>query len=274
MQDVARWQQFLKQRLQSRPLRYVTGICNQARPEAPCRRHWHQGLEAVFHPTGSGVTRLGHGQAITFEERSVVLYAPGQLHDQTSAKAGEDHCVQIAIPSQQRAKLRGALYLPQLQDPRAITEFQSLSRGYTKASRTEQAFLNARATTLILQMIHLALNWRDAAKAPSGANFVREAERYLRKEFQNIESLEQVARHVGLSSNHLRHLFKTVHGKSMIAYLNEVRLERAQSLLTHSRLPLKEIARLCGYKDEYYFSAVFRRQTRVAPGHYRRASLP
>lgn len=269
MSDLVSWQQFLVRHLDAKPLRYVTGICNAALPEAPCRMHWHKGLEAVFHPTGRGVTRLGKNKEIVFEEGSVVLYAPGQLHDQTVTTPGEDHCVQIALAGPPQSSPRGALYLPLLQDPRAMAEFQSLSRGYAKASRTEQSFLNARATQVILQVIHYALNWNDDKKAPAATAYVREAERYMHKEFQSIESLDQVARHVGLSSNHLRHLFKTVRGQSMIGYLNEIRIERAKTLLTHSRLPLKEIARLCGYKDEYYFSAVFRKQASVAPGHYR-----
>jgi AraC-like DNA-binding protein len=40
--------------------------------------------------------------------------------------------------------------------------------------------------------------------------------------------------------------------------------------LRHSRLPLKQIATLCGFKDEYYFSAVFRQLTQSSPGDFRR----
>lgn len=272
MTDPRHWERFLSSRLTERPLRYVTGICNPVSPDAPCRRHWHQGIEAVFHPRGSGVSHLDRSQSLRFEDRSVVIYAPMQPHDQIVDKEGEDHCVQIAVPHASRLRLRGALYLPSLDNARLVAEFQSLSHGYAKSSRTEQAFLNARATQLILQVIHLAINWRHSAQSPSGTNYVREAERFLRREFQTIQSLDDVAHHVGLSSNHLRHLFKLQRGRSMITYLNEVRLERAQDLLAHSRLPLKEIARLCGYRDEYYFSAVFRRNLKVPPGQFRRTS--
>ncbi len=50
---------------------------------------------------------------------------------------------------------------------------------------------------------------------------------------------------------------------------NELRIGRARSLLGYSRLSLKEIADHCGFRDVYYFSAVFTRFTRLAPGQYR-----
>jgi transcriptional regulator GlxA family with amidase domain len=58
----------------------------------------------------------------------------------------------------------------------------------------------------------------------------------------------------------------------MIRWLNEVRLKRARSLLIHSRLPIKQVAALSGFRDEYYFSAVFRRFHRLAPSAYREKS--
>ena len=47
------------------------------------------------------------------------------------------------------------------------------------------------------------------------------------------------------------------------------RIERAKTLLVHSQLSLKQIATLCGFRDEYYFSAVFRRFADLPPGRYR-----
>ncbi|MGE9293374.1 MAG: helix-turn-helix transcriptional regulator, partial [Puniceicoccales bacterium] len=59
---------------------------------------------------------------------------------------------------------------------------------------------------------------------------------------------------------------------SLITFLTRVRLERAKSLLTHSRLTLKEVASLCGFRDEYYFSNVFRKHIGQPPGNYRDSS--
>ena len=49
-------------------------------------------------------------------------------------------------------------------------------------------------------------------------------------------SLRDVAAGAGVGYDHLRHLFSQHRGRSLVQYLNEVRMERATTLLAHSRL--------------------------------------
>jgi len=94
----------------------------------------------------------------------------------------------------------------------------------------------------------------------------------MREHFTKIASLGSIAQAIGISSDHLRHLFKTVRRKSLVRYLNELRIERAKTLLLHSNLTLKQIATLCGFKGEYYCSSVFHKLARAWPRHYRNGS--
>jgi len=96
---------------------------------------------------------------------------------------------------------------------------------------------------------------------------------FMSEHFAGISSLRDVAEHVGVSHDHLRHLFIKARGRSLIRHLNEIKVARAKILLTNSPLPLKQIAATCGFKDEYYFSAVFRRLTNLSPGLYRNKGL-
>ena len=48
-----------------------------------------------------------------------------------------------------------------------------------------------------------------------------------------------------------------------------IRIARAERLLVESDLPLKEIARRCGFSGEKYFSDAFCRATDTRPGAYR-----
>ena len=114
---------------------------------------------------------------------------------------------------------------------------------------------------------------REDALPPSERH-VMQAERFMSEHFADIRSLRDVAGHVGVSHDHLRHLFSNARGRSMVRHLNEIKVARAKILLTNSPLPLKQIAATCGFKDEYYISAVFRRLTNLSPGLYRNNGLP
>jgi AraC-like DNA-binding protein len=267
MHEMDQWDRFL--RLQSRrfPLPYVNGMRHAAKIESYCSFHSHPVLEIVYHPTGKGVTRIRKGETIPFKEQSVLVYAPHEEHDQTMECDGEDLCVQISLPS--KSPRRG-FTLSHIH-PVIAEEIRMLSQGYTGVNPQDQAIFNLRATAVLFSLIRLSLDSWKNQEASISQQHVSKAIDYIRNHLSEIQSLSQVVDHVGISHDHLRHLFKSMQGKSLVRHLNEARIERAKSLLVHSPLPLKQIAELCGFKDEYYFSAVFRSLAHVAPGHYRQS---
>jgi AraC-like DNA-binding protein len=251
------------------PLKFVHGMRHTVSLGVCCDVHCHPEIEIVFHPVGQGVTRVEGGPDMAFGEGDVVVYAAGQNHDQVMDRPGEDVCVQIALPPRAKKAPRQGFHVAAVDDPSMLDDLRALSQDRVRVSDAEQTILNLRATSVLCALIHLASS-RGAADGPDGPQrHVPAAERFIRENFATIRSLREVADRVGVGYDHLRHLFKEQRGRSLVQYLNEVRMERAKTLLVHSRLPLKQIAAMCGFRDEYYFSAVFRRHVRLPPGRYR-----
>jgi len=184
---------------------------------------------------------------------------------------GDDYCVQVAASGESLLP-QGCLYIPHVENSAVREDIHLLSHGYPRLSATEQAVFNFRATALLLDLIQTVCTRRSQDEADPAEQHVRKAEQFVRENFPSIKSLGEVACHVGVSQDYLRHVFKELRGKPLIRHLSEVRIERAMTLLRHSRLPLKQIATMCGFKDEYYFSAVFRRFTQTTPGVHRHAN--
>ena len=234
-----------------------------------CQVHSHREVEIVFHPTGRGVSRAEGEPIRPFHAGDVVVYAPGQPHDQVMDELGDDFCVQIALPAHEGAAPRCSFHVPAIEEPSLLEDLRALSQDRVRVSRSEQTILNLRATSALCALIHLASTRQPTSEGRGPERHVEDAERYIRTSFAAIRSLREVAAGCGVGYDHLRHLFKAARGRSLVQYLNEVRMERAKTLLVHSRLPLKQIAAMCGFRDEYYFSAVFRRHVRMPPGRYR-----
>ncbi len=78
-----------------------------------------------------------------------------------------------------------------------------------------------------------------------------------------------VAQAVGMSPNYLGQVFKRETGISVNDYLNNRRIEEAKKLLKTTNLLVFEVAFKVGYKEQQYFSAVFRKKVGLTPKEYR-----
>jgi len=250
------------------PLRHRGGWTHKVQAGSYCKVHSHPALEIVYHRLGHGVTKLGGGGAISYAEGSVVIYAPGEEHDQQMISEGEDVCVHIEIPRSRGAPQR-ALYVEQIEDPVVVREIETLAENAPppEMGRFHLAS-DLRASAVLATLLETA--FADLrADLPPAERHVRKAEEFMRRHHREIASIREVARHAGISHDHLRHLFQAQRQKSPVQHLNEVRVARAQSLLGHSQLAIKEIAALCGFRDVYYFSHVFRHIAKCPPARYR-----
>ena len=269
MVDMTAWAVIAGKCASEPPFRFVHGMRHTVGSGICCQVHSHREAEIVFHTTGRGVSRAEGEPVRPFRAGDVVVYAPGQPHDQVMDEPGDDFCVQIALPSLGRRKLRHGFHVAAIEEPLLLDELRALSQDRVSVSREEQVVLNLRATSALCALIHLASARVPLHTASGPERHVTAAEQYIRENFAGIRSLRDVAARGDIGYDHLRHLFKQHRSRSLVQHLNEVRMERATTLLAHSRLPLKQIATMCGFRDEYYFSAVFRRHVRMPPGRYR-----
>ena len=81
--------------------------------------------------------------------------------------------------------------------------------------------------------------------------------------------VRDVLGHVAISQRVLERKFRSLLGRTPKAELLRVQIARARDLLADSELPLKEVARRCGFRGEKYFSDAFHRLCGIRPGGYR-----
>lgn len=82
-------------------------------------------------------------------------------------------------------------------------------------------------------------------------------------------SRQELASASGISLVSLDRLFHDCLNTTVNHYITDYRMEKAKSLLEHTRQPIGEIAEQCGFSYRYYFAKVFRSKTGVTPLKYR-----
>ena len=99
---------------------------------------------------------------------------------------------------------------------------------------------------------------------------VHRALEFIGREYANPIGLRDVAGHVGLSASRLAHLVKDFTGQTVLQIIQNVRIRRAQELLTQTDRSCADIGYEVGFGDQSYFTYHFKRQTGTTPGRFRR----
>ena len=99
---------------------------------------------------------------------------------------------------------------------------------------------------------------------------VRKAADYIKLNLSKPLSLVEVSGVIGITPNHLSHLFKKEAGVSISRYIMEQRCLRAQEMLLTTNLPVQDISGFVGYLDSNYFVKIFKSQYGATPTEYRR----
>lgn len=93
---------------------------------------------------------------------------------------------------------------------------------------------------------------------------------YIDENYMNHITLEEVSRELGYSKEHFCRFFKKNFHTSFFTYLNQMRIKKAEYLLSHSQLKVIDIAMETGFEDANYFTTIFKRETGVTPTQYRK----
>lgn len=102
---------------------------------------------------------------------------------------------------------------------------------------------------------------------------IKEAREYITEHYFEDLKLGSVAEQIGISGGYLSTLFMQQLGIGFVEYLHEIRIDRACSYLEQNYLKTYEIAYKVGFRDEKYFSRVFKKIKGMSPKEYRTKNI-
>ena len=97
--------------------------------------------------------------------------------------------------------------------------------------------------------------------------------RYLQEHLAEEMSLSVLAEEFHLNPQYISQLFKNEIGVGFLAYLTNIRMEKAKKLLLSTSLSIAEVAEQAGYGDYRVFTKAFKKAEGVTPSQYRRDFL-
>ncbi len=90
--------------------------------------------------------------------------------------------------------------------------------------------------------------------------------RYIEENYNKDISIQSAAEFIGRSASFITHSFMKEYNTTFHTYLNGKKIDKAKDILkTHS---ISETYELCGFKNRYHFSRVFKKSMNITPHEY------
>lgn len=127
----------------------------------------------------------------------------------------------------------------------------------------------------ILKILHDLLHSDISIPASSSyltknqANLAKNVQVILTKDISKHISMREISEMYNLSETSLKNYFNAMFGMTVSEYMLSIRLKKAAELLTDSRLPISDIANLCGYSNQGRFAKIFKEHYGMLPLEYR-----
>jgi AraC family transcriptional regulator len=190
------------------------------------------------------------------------FYMPKEALDQIADERGASRISALRSSPDEKDPVLGGLCALLLNAPRELAQ-------------TNQLFVDQMASALLTYFAEKYGGMHVPRLAPGGlaAWQERRAKELMHSRLASRLTIADVARECSLTPSYFAKAFRRTVGLSPQQYLSQIRLEEAKSLLLSSTLPLADIALICGFGDQSYFTRVFTRSVGASPGAWRRSML-
>ena len=126
---------------------------------------------------------------------------------------------------------------------------------------------------LLLERIYCSLGGRYVEVTEEVDEFenasLKQAVSFIENHYNEPINLQDIVRSCSVNHSTLTALFKDELGITPVAYLWHYRLVIAKKLLEFTNLPVKEVAKRCGFKTVQHFSRKFEEQLGLSPAVFR-----
>ena len=223
--------------------------------------HSHEHWELIHCTGGEGVFELENEESISYKKGDTVAIPPMVRHNNSSRNGFTNIHLRIAEPS---FPYRGAFRVSDL-NGHLKSAFRQAWFFYLADIEKKELVLNALGELISGYM----MVYRSAAEYSEPVEQIRSAimRNYERADF----ALDETIRSLPFHYDYLRKLFKKEMGITPLEYMTNLRMKKAQQLLTAmwtDGYTVAEIAGHCGYDNALYFTRVFKKKCGCSPTDY------
>ncbi len=249
---------------------------------------WHEELEIKLILSGHAEVRCGTNVYL-IQPGDIVVINSCELHSMYFLDA-EDVCYHMLMisPKQLYSDKFGESILPVFDGSIRFRHIihddaycqELLYSLFDELNAKEEAYALASIGMISTFLAYLLRNTRDYAtneelyqETRQFAGKLEPSFLYIHAHYHTEIKVEALAEMCDLSTYYFHHIFKKVTGKTVVTYINELRVNKAEYLIKNTSHKIFEIARMVGFTNNSYFHRVFRKHKGYNPTSCRNENI-
>jgi AraC-like DNA-binding protein len=262
-------------------------VYNLQVPSFPFKWHYHPEYELTLITKGEGKRLVGDSYE-HFVAGDLVLLGTGMPHTWVSSLECKEDVSAIVIQFSGKF-IESFLCHPEFNTIAALLDRSSVGLQFTSAGKELQQKIiqlpkqePAEKIVFLLHILHrlstesarpLASRYFFPVKGEKNENRINKVFEYIHKHVKDELTLEHAASLIHLSASAFCKFFRRATGKTFSAYVNEIRIGNAATLLIESDKTIGQVASEAGFESLTYFNRVFFRTKKVSPREFRKVFL-
>jgi AraC-like DNA-binding protein len=150
----------------------------------------------------------------------------------------------------------------------SLTQIVDLAKRLYMERENQDRLERFRLNVIFQELVYRLLKDKGNLKSRNTKDIISTITEYMEQHFSENISRDMLAEMEGLSPEHCSRLFKKETGKTLIAYLTDIRINHAKCELIRGQSSISHIAEYVGYGEQYYFSRKFKQTVGIAPTAY------
>ena len=238
----------------------------------------HPFFELTYVDTGTLYTEVD-GQTFKLTEKEMIIYGPGQQHNQYTSEDQTVSYVTILFNMENLSPdVPGNWYESLINRVFPYNKkIYTLIKTFVQESTTGVPYMDSLMLCLLSETIIRLLQGQYVLPSAQPASVVRQ--NYQDELFERIHSyieskicepltIAEICQQFSLSRSSLQLLFKNAVNQSPKRFISDMKLEKSCQMLRENKYTISEISLKLGYSSIHYFSNAFNQKYHISPSEY------
>jgi len=235
------------------------------------KNHCHKNVEMLFITDGEGDFKI-EGEVFSAKKGDTIIVNPYEFHSLTLEPDSTikyiclitHHSFYEEYPFEYNSKIFKTL----------VSDENILSLGkkiYEESQMSDLPYLKESVKAYVnILIISLLRNYKnDVSLSTTSDNhkyaIASSVVEYIRRNFRNGIYVDTMAEELRYCKFHLCRIFKQITGTTILQYTNSLKCFYAEQLLATGKYSIHEVAELCGFESNSYFSLLFKKSRGYLP---------